>query len=141
MATASHRSGLGWLYEKGWGVNQDFKQARRLYAQAAGNSLPEVAKLGKEYFSNVPDSPGPSPDRTTISSSNDSSDFLAKVILGVIVIGGAAALTSSGPSDSQPSGSISSGALNPRRPPNPWEGVGFAGGTLLPERLVRLLLD
>jgi uncharacterized protein len=91
---------LGWLYEKGWGVNQDFDQARRLYAQAAANGDPRVAKLGREYFSDVAGSPTAAPSRTTISSAHDSSDFWAKVIVAGIAIAAVAALTSSDSSDS-----------------------------------------
>jgi TPR repeat protein len=107
---------LGYLYEKGLGVNQDFNRARHLYAQAAGNSDPEIAKLGKEYFSDVATSPAAAPDRTTISSAHDSSDFWAKVIVAGIVVAGVAALTSSSPSDST-SGPTSTDMMHNWKPP------------------------
>lgn len=86
---------LGFLYEKGWGVEQDFDQARRLYARAAGSSVPEIANLGRRYFSSVQDSPGSAPERTVVSSSRESSDFWAKAALAALVIGAVALATSS----------------------------------------------
>ena len=45
---------LGVMYEKGWGVPQNLERAKQLYARAAGSSNAAVAKLGSEYFSDVP---------------------------------------------------------------------------------------
>lgn len=97
---------LGVMYEKGWGMPQDLNRAKQLYAQAASSSNTEVAKLGQQYFSDVPDSAPPdrTPQRTAVSSSKDSSDFWAAVIVGALAIGAVAALTSGG-SSSTSSGS------------------------------------
>jgi TPR repeat protein len=86
---------LGLLNERGWGVSQDFQQARRLYLQAGESSVPEIADIGKKYAANVPDAPGRTPERTVVSSSRDSSDFWARAMVAGIVLAGVAALTSS----------------------------------------------
>jgi TPR repeat protein len=101
---------LGVMYEKGWGVPQDLQRAKQLYARAAGSSNPEVAKLGSEYFSDVPTSGPPerTPQRSVARSSKDSSDFWGVVILGVLAIGAVSALTSGGSS----SGNASTGGFN-----------------------------
>lgn len=91
---------LGVMYEKGWGVEQNLERAKQLYARAAGSSDAAVAKLGSEYFSDVPDSAPPdhTPQRSVASSSKDSSDFWAAVIVGALAVGTVAALTSGGSS-------------------------------------------
>lgn len=106
---------LGVMYEKGWGVPQNLERAKQLYARAAGSSDPAVAKLGTEYFSDVPDSAPPdrTPQRTAVSSSKDSSDFWATVIVGALAIGAVVALTSGGSNDSSASSGYSGGGYNP----------------------------
>jgi len=101
---------LGVMYEKGWGVPQNLERARQLYARAAGSSNPEVAKLGSEYFSDVPASAPPerTPQRSVARSSKDSSDFWSVVIVGTLAVGALALLTSGGSS----SGNASTGGFN-----------------------------
>jgi TPR repeat protein len=105
---------LGVMYEKGWGVPQNLERAKQLYARAAGSSNAAVANLGKQYFSDVPDSAPPdgTPQRTAVSSSKDSSDFWATVIVGALAIGAVSLLTSGGSSDSSGSGSPSGGGVS-----------------------------
>jgi TPR repeat protein len=93
---------LGVMYEKGWGVPQNLQRAKQLYARAAGSPDAAVANLGKQYFSDVPDSatPGRTPERTAIGSSKNSSDFWSVVIVGALAIGAVAILTSGGSSAS-----------------------------------------
>ena len=104
---------LGVMYEKGWGVPQNLQRAKQLYARAAGSSNTAVANLGKQYFSDVPDSaaPGRTPERTAVGSSKDSSDFWSVVIVGALAIGAVAILTSGGSSKSS-GGSGSGGSTS-----------------------------
>jgi TPR repeat protein len=81
---------LGILYEQGWGVDADPDRARQLYAQAASNTSPEVANLGRQYFSAVQNSPAARPD--------DLSDFWKTVIVVGIAAGGLAVLSRIGSS-------------------------------------------
>jgi TPR repeat protein len=104
---------LGFLYEKGWGVNQDLDQARRLYAQAAGNSNPEIAQLGRQYFSSMSGS-SPRAQPSASATTDKSSDFWATVILGTLAVGAVAALTS-GSESSETSGGSGSTATTPER--------------------------
>ena len=60
---------LGAMYEKGWGVRQNFERAKQLYARAAGSSNTAVAKLGKQYFSDVLPDPEQTVDRRAHESS------------------------------------------------------------------------
>ena len=96
---------LGVMYEKGWGVTQDLEHAKGLYAQAAASDDKQIADLGREYFSNVPEAAAPeqTPQRTAVSSSKDSSDMWAAIVLGGLAIG-AIALLSGGSSTSSSSG-------------------------------------
>jgi TPR repeat protein len=89
---------LGVMYEKGWGVPQNLERAKQLYARAAGSSNAAVAKLGSEYFSDVPASAPPdrTPTRSVASSSKDSSAFWGVVVLGVLAVGVASMLSSGG---------------------------------------------
>jgi uncharacterized protein len=105
---------LGVMYEKGWGVPQNLERAKQLYARAAGSSNTAVANLGKQYFSDVPDSAPPdgTPQRTAVSSSKDSSDFWATVIVGALAIGAVSLLTSGGSSNSSGSGSSIGGGVS-----------------------------
>jgi uncharacterized protein len=104
---------LGMMYEKGWGMPQNLQRAKQLYARAAGSSNTAVANLGRQYFSDVPDSPtrGRTPERTAIGSSKDSSDFWSVVIVGALAIGALAILTSGGSSASS-GGSGSGGGMS-----------------------------
>ncbi len=107
---------LGVMYEKGWGVPQNLERAKQLYARAAGSSNPAVAKLGSEYFSDVPASAPPerTPQRSVASSSKDSSAFWGVVILGVLAAG-AVSLMSSGGSDSGNAPGYSGPSTEPRK--------------------------
>jgi TPR repeat protein len=89
---------LGVMYEEGWGVPQNLERAKQLYARAAGSSDAAVAKLGSEYFSDVPASSSPqgTPQRSVASSSKDSSAFWGIVVLGALAIGAASMLSSHG---------------------------------------------
>src|SRR5262249_29313780 len=78
---------LGFLYERGWGVNRNFEQARRLYRETAANSNPEIAKLGEEYLSITADASDAAPERATVSSTDKSSDFWATVVVAGLVVG------------------------------------------------------
>jgi TPR repeat protein len=104
---------LGLMYEKGWGVPQNLQRAKQLYARAAGSSNTAVANLGKQYFSNVPDSAPASrtPERTALGSSEDSKKFWSVVIVGALGIAALALLTSGGSSGS--SGGVGSGGGTP----------------------------
>ena len=106
---------LGVMYEKGWSVPQNLERAKQLYARAAGSSNPAVANLGKQYFSDVPDSAPPdrTPQRTTVSSSKDSSDFWAVVIVGALAVGAVSLLTSGGSNNTSGSGGYSGGEYTP----------------------------
>ncbi|MGH9685768.1 MAG: tetratricopeptide repeat protein [Candidatus Acidiferrales bacterium] len=103
---------LGVMYEKGWGVPQNLERAKQLYARAAGSSEPAVAKLGSEYFSDVPASAAPerTPQRSVASSSKASSDFWSVVIVGALAIGVVAALTSGGSSSNSGSSDYTAGS-------------------------------
>jgi len=109
---------LGVMYEKGWGVPQNLQRAKQLYARAAGNSNTEIAKLGRQYFSDVANSgaPGRTPERTTVSSQKDSSDFWSVVVVGGLAIGVLALLTSGGSSDSSGSGTPTVAPYTPYTP-------------------------
>jgi TPR repeat protein len=89
---------LGVMYEKGWGVPQNLERAKQLYARAAGSSDAAIAKLGSDYFSDVPASAPPerTPQRSVAGSSKDSNDFWSAVIVGTLAIGALALLTSGG---------------------------------------------
>jgi len=91
---------LGVMYEKGWGVPQNLQRAKQLYARAAGSSDPQIAKLGSEYFSDVPYSApaAGTPQRSVASSSKSSSDFWSVVIVGALAIGVVSLLSSGGSS-------------------------------------------
>jgi len=108
---------LGVMYEKGWGVAQDLERAKQLYARAAGSSDATVAKLGSEYFDDVPASAPPesTPQRSVAGSSKDSSDFWSTVIVGALAVGAVALLTSGGSS----SGSSSTPGYSD--PPKAWD--------------------
>jgi uncharacterized protein len=109
---------LGVMYEKGWGVPQNLERAKQLYARAAGSSDPAVAKLGSEYFSDVPVSASPqgTPQRSVASSSKDSSAFWGLVVLGTLAVGAASMLSS----DRSSSGNASNGAGSFSDPPK-WD--------------------
>jgi hypothetical protein len=79
-------------------VPQNLERAKQLYARAAGSSNAAVAKLGSEYFSDVPASAPPerTPQRSVASSSKDSSAFWGVVVLGVLAVGVASMLSSGG---------------------------------------------
>ncbi len=96
---------LGVMYEKGWGVPQNLERAKQLYARAAGSSNAAVAKLGSEYFSDVPASAPPerTPERSVASSSKDSSAFWGLVVVGVLAVGVVSLLSSGGSSNSSAS--------------------------------------
>ena len=105
---------LGVMYENGWGVPQDFERAKQLYARAAGSSNADVAKLGSEYFSNVPAS-APSeetPQRSVARSSDDSSAFWGVVVLGVLAVGAVSLLSSGGSSSGADTGGYSGSGYN-----------------------------
>jgi TPR repeat protein len=106
---------LGVMYEKGWGVPQNFARAKQLYARAAGSSNAAVAKLGKQYFSDVPNSApaGRTPRRTAFSSSKEASDFWATVIVGALAIGALAMLTSHGSTRTSGSGGYANNGYTP----------------------------
>jgi uncharacterized protein len=108
---------LGVMYEKGWGVPQNLQRAKQLYARAAGSSNTAVAKLGKQYFSDVPDSVplGRTPERTAVSSSKESSDFWSVVIVSGLAIGAVALLSSLASGGSSGSGVSTGGGYPP-----PW---------------------
>jgi TPR repeat protein len=112
---------LGVMYEKGWGVPQNLTRAKQLYARAAGSKDTAVAKLGSQYFSDVPNraSPGRTPDRSAVSSSKDSSDFWSVVILGALAIGAVALLTSGGSPSTSDSASTPSTPFTPLFPSSP----------------------
>jgi hypothetical protein len=105
---------LGVMYEKGWGVAQNLQRAKQLYARAAGSSDPQIAKLGSEYFSDVPYSATASatPQRSVARSSKDSSDFWSVVIVGALAIG-VVSLLSSGGSSSSSSSTYTGSGYNP----------------------------
>jgi TPR repeat protein len=109
---------LGVMYEKGWGVPQNLERAKQLYARAAGSSDTAVAKLGSEYFSDVPASASPdsTPQRSVAGSSKDSSAFWGLVVLGVLAVGAASMLSSGGSS----SGNASIGTGSSSDPPK-WD--------------------
>ena len=109
---------LGVMYEKGWGVPQNLERAKQLYARAAGSSNAAVAKLGSEYFSDVPASASPdgTPQRSVARSSKDSSDFWSAVIVGALAVGVVSLLTSGGSS----SGNVSNGSTSSPDPPK-WD--------------------
>jgi TPR repeat protein len=109
---------LGVMYEKGWGVPQNLQRAKQLYARAAGNSNTAIAKLGAQYFSDVPNSgtPGNTPERRAVSSSKDSSDFWTYVIVGGLAIGVVALLSSRGSSDSSGSAAPAATPYTPYTP-------------------------
>ncbi len=44
---------LAMLYENGWGVNQDLRQAKRLYQKASNSSIPEVAKWARSCVADL----------------------------------------------------------------------------------------
>ena len=112
---------LGVMYEKGWGVPQNLRRAKQLYARAAGSKNTAVAKLGSQYFSDVPNpaSPGRTPDRSAVSSSKDSSDFWSVVIVGALAIGVVALLTSGGSSGTSGSIATPSTPFTPLFPSSP----------------------
>jgi TPR repeat protein len=114
---------LGMMYEKGLGVPQNLVRAKQLYARAAASPDAAVANLGRQYFSDVPDSApsGRTPERRAIGSSKDSSDFWSVVIVGALAIGALAILTSGGSSESS-GGSGSGGGM-----PTPAGGGPFGG--------------
>jgi len=105
---------LGVMYEKGWGVPQNLERAKQLYARAAGSSNTEVAKLGSEYFSDVPASAPPdrTPQRSVASSSKDSSAFWGLVVLGALAVGAVSLLSSGGSSSSAGAGGYSGSGYN-----------------------------
>jgi TPR repeat protein len=109
---------LGVMYEKGWGVPQNLQRAKQLYARAAGNSNTAVAKLGSQYFSDVPNAPMPgrTPERSAVSSAKDSSDFWSFVIVGGLAIGVLALLTSGGSSNGSGSGTPAAAPYTPYTP-------------------------
>jgi hypothetical protein len=55
-----------------------------------------VAALGAQYFDSVreADAPPPASERTTVSSSTQSSDFWGAVVVGALAIGAISAMTS-----------------------------------------------
>jgi TPR repeat protein len=110
---------LGVMYEKGWGVPQNLQRAKQLYAGAAGSSDPAVAKLGSQYFDDVPASgpPESTPQRSVAGASKDSSDFWGIVILGALAVGAVTLLTSGGSS----SGSSSGIPGTTSDPPKEWD--------------------
>ncbi len=112
---------LGVMYEKGWGVPQNLERAKQLYARAAGSSDTAVAKLGSQYFSDVPNpaSPGRTPDRSAVSSAKNSSDFWSVVIVGALAIGAIALLSSGGSSSTSSSVATPSAPFTPLFPSSP----------------------
>jgi TPR repeat protein len=121
---------LGMMYEKGLGVPQNLQRAKQLYARAAGSPDAAVADLGKQYFADVPASAPPdrTPQRRAISSSKDSSDFWATVIVGALAIGALAILTSGGSSESS-GGSGSGGSTSMPTGGGPFGGTSSAPST------------
>ena len=117
---------LGVMYEKGWGVPQDLRRAKQLYARAAGSSNPAISKLGQQYFSDVPDSalPERTPQRAAVSSSKDSSDFWTAVVVGALAVGVVSALTSGG-STSGNADTAASSTSNFMTEPTNWERKGL----------------
>jgi hypothetical protein len=106
---------LGVMYEKGWGVPQNLERAKQLYARASGSSNAAVAKLGSEYFSDVPAS-APlerTPQRSVASSSKDSSAFWGLVVVGVLAVGVVSMLSSGGSSSTSNSGGYPGSGYNP----------------------------
>jgi TPR repeat protein len=85
---------LGYLYEQGWGVPQDAQRAKSYYAQASHDRNPKIAALGAEYFDSVGETPAAPAERTTVSSSTQSSDFWGAVVVGALAVGAIAAATS-----------------------------------------------
>jgi TPR repeat protein len=121
---------LGVMYEKGWGVPQNLERAKQLYARAAGSSNAAVAKLGSEYFSDVPASAPPerTPERSVASSSKDSSAFWGLVVVGVLAVGAVAALSSGGSSSGNTStGGVDNTTTNFMSKPTDWESKGLPG--------------
>ena len=110
---------LGVMYENGWAVPQNLERAKQLYAAAAASSDPAVAKLGSQYFDDVPASAPPegTPQRSVAGSSKDSSDFWDTVIVGALAVGAVALLTSGGSS----SGNVSTPGLSSSDPPKEWD--------------------
>ena len=113
---------LGVMYEKGWGVPQNLERAKQLYARAAGSSNADVAKLGSEYFSDVPASGPPerTPQRSVASSSKDSSAFWGLVVMGVLAVGVVSWLSSGGSSNTSAS---TGSACCFSTPSSPWHGA------------------
>jgi TPR repeat protein len=103
------------MYEKGWGVPQNLQRAKQLYARAAGSSNTAVANLGKQYFSNVPDSApaGRTPERTALGSSDESKKFWSVVIVGALGIAALALLTSGGSAGTSNSGGYTNNTYTP----------------------------
>lgn len=116
---------LGVMYEKGWGLPQNLERAKQLYARAAGSSNAAVAKLGSEYFSDVPASAPPerTPVRSVASSSKDSSAFWGVVVLGVLAVGVASMLSSGGSSSSSASAGSTCCFSSSSSASTPWHAV------------------
>jgi TPR repeat protein len=116
---------LGVMYEKGWGVPQNLERAKQLYARAAGSSNAAVAKLGSEYFSDVPASGPPerTPQRSVASSSKDSSAFWGLIVVGVLAVGVVSMLSSGGSRNTSASAGPACCVSGPSGPANPWHDV------------------
>jgi TPR repeat protein len=106
---------LGYLFEQGWGVEQNAEQAKAYYAQASRDRNPKVAALGAEYYDSVRDTPAAPAQRTTVSSSTQSSDFWSAVVVGALAVGAISAMTS----NSSNTGSGSAAADSSAEPAGP----------------------
>jgi TPR repeat protein len=120
---------LGVMYEKGWGLPQNLERAKQLYARAAASSNPAIARLGQQYFSDVPDSAPPegTPQRTALSSSKNSNDFWTAVVFGALAVGVVAALTSGGSTPATTDTGGVSTAPNFMTEPTRWQSKGLPG--------------
>jgi TPR repeat protein len=90
---------LALLYDDGLGVARDPGRARALYNEAAASSEPQVAAAARNILGTSAGTPGQPRSRTDVRSA-DSSDFWFGLLFGFLVVGGVAALTSSGSSSS-----------------------------------------
>ncbi|MGA8035345.1 MAG: hypothetical protein WA823_01475 [Candidatus Acidiferrales bacterium] len=79
---------------------QNAQQAKSYYAQASRDRNPKVAALGAEYFDSVRDTAPTVDERSTVSSSTQSSDFWGAVVVGALAVGAISAMTNNSSSNS-----------------------------------------
>jgi TPR repeat protein len=113
---------LGWLYDNGWGVEQDQQKARSLYQSASHSATSEAAETARKFLEATPSSA----ENTHTQPSDTSSDWVPGAIaigVGVLALAAVFGGSSSHSDSSQQSSASSSAGVDPPSS----AGAGFGG--------------